>query len=77
MNEITIYRKPTCGLCDEVETLIEIIQHDYEIKVNKIDITGNINLEQKYLLEIPVLLINGEELEYRQIDLLTIRERLH
>ncbi|WP_159462157.1 glutaredoxin family protein [Halobacillus sp. Marseille-P3879] len=77
MNEITIYRKPACGLCDEVETLIEIIQQDYEIKVNKIDITGNINLEQKYLLEIPVLLINGEELEYRQIDLLTIRERLH
>lgn len=64
-------------MCDEVRSLVEILQNNYEIDVKEVDIEGNRQLEQKYLVEIPVLNINGQELEYRQIDLSAIRERLH
>ncbi|MCP3028172.1 glutaredoxin family protein [Halobacillus sp. A5] len=77
MNKIIVYRKESCSLCDEVESLIEILQEDYIIDVSKIDIEGNIELEHKFMLEIPVLVINGEELEYRHLDLSAVRERLH
>ncbi|MFG6148059.1 glutaredoxin family protein [Halobacillus sp. B23F22_1] len=77
MNKIIFYGKQNCCLCDEVRSLVEILQNNYEIDVKEVDIEGNRQLEQKYLVEIPVLNINGQELEYRQIDLSAIRERLH
>ncbi|MFC7064086.1 glutaredoxin family protein [Halobacillus seohaensis] len=77
MNEVTIYLKENCKLCEEVKALVEILEMDYEILVKEVNILGNNELEQKYLLELPVLLVNGEELEYRQIDIFSIRDRLH
>ncbi|MFC7321969.1 glutaredoxin family protein [Halobacillus campisalis] len=77
MNKIIIYRKDNCGLCEEVEVLVELLNMNYEIEFEKVDIMGNILLERKYLLEIPVLVVNGYELDYRSIHLDSIRERLH
>ncbi|MCP3031364.1 glutaredoxin family protein [Halobacillus sp. A1] len=77
MNKIIIYRKDNCGLCEEVEVLVDLLKMDSEIEFEKVDIMGNILLERKYLLEIPVLVVNGYELDYRRINLDSIRERLH
>ncbi|WP_082233419.1 glutaredoxin family protein [Halobacillus massiliensis] len=76
-NEALLYRKNGCGLCDEVRELLEILQEEFQIHVREVNIEGNRLLEEKYLYEIPVLHLNGEELDYRSIDLFTIRERLH
>ncbi|WP_173915670.1 glutaredoxin family protein [Halobacillus sp. Marseille-Q1614] len=77
MNEAVLYLKQGCGLCNEVKGLLEILQEEFEIHVTEVDIEGNKLLEEKYLLEIPVLDLNGEEMDYRSIDLFTLRERLH
>ncbi|TGB02295.1 glutaredoxin family protein [Halobacillus salinus] len=77
MNHVTIFLKNNCPLCDEVKSLLDLFMKDYAIVMEEIDIEKDEKLLEKYFLEVPVIRINGEELDYRSIDYFSIENRLH
>ena len=67
---LTIYSKPGCHLCDEMKSLVQRVarrQPDrHDISIDEIDISSDRTLTDRYGLEIPVLLIDGQKVaKYR------------
>ena len=58
---LTLYSRPGCHLCDEMKTLIDRVAHGTAWTVEVIDISTDAELESRYGLEIPVLLVNGRK----------------
>ncbi|ARI76578.1 glutaredoxin family protein [Halobacillus mangrovi] len=77
MNKIIMYKKDRCPLCEEVESLIDLLELDFSIEREEVDIESDEDLMEKYMFEIPVIIVNGEEMEYRSIDYFSIKKRLH
>jgi thiol-disulfide isomerase/thioredoxin len=63
MVELTIYSRPDCHLCHEMKATVErVVQTiDCDAIVDEIDIGTNPDLEARYGLEIPVLLVDGKK----------------
>ena len=72
MHRITIYSKPGCHLCDRAKEVIERCRVECEV----VDISGNVELEARYGLDIPVILLDGVEIarhfvrEHKLLELL-------
>lgn len=54
MVRVTFYYKDGCWLCDIAEEILHGLKAQYEIDVNKVDITSNENLYDLYRYDIPV-----------------------
>ncbi len=58
--ELTLYSKPDCPLCDEmVEVMLEVGKK-IPIHVQHVDITSDAGLQERYGLDIPVLMCGNE-----------------
>jgi glutaredoxin len=65
---ITIYSRPGCHLCEEMKAVVERVARREQgaIAIDEIDISTNPELESRYGLEIPVLLVGGRKVaKYR------------
>jgi len=65
---LTIYSKPGCHLCDDMKAIVDRVvgTSALRITVEEIDITTDPDLEARYGLEIPVLLVDGKKVaKYR------------
>jgi thiol-disulfide isomerase/thioredoxin len=60
---ITVYSRPGCHLCDEMKaTVARVVQAmPTSVDVHDIDISTDPELESRYGLEIPVLLVDGKK----------------
>ena len=60
---LTLYSRPGCHLCDEMKAVIQQASGtvDPSITVEEIDISTDPELEARYGLEIPVLLVDGKK----------------
>ena len=66
MINLTIYSRPGCHLCDVMKEVVERVRHTIPITLEEIDISGDRELEERYGLEIPVLMIQGTKVaKYR------------
>jgi hypothetical protein len=68
---LTIFSKPGCHLCDDMKAVVErvIRASGLPITVDQIDITTDPDLEARYGMEIPVLLVDGRKAaKYRITD---------
>ena len=66
--ELTIYSRPGCHLCSEMQLIVERVVRDLAApaRIERVDIAENPELEARYGLEIPVLLMNGRKVaKYR------------
>ncbi|MEC3883242.1 glutaredoxin family protein [Halobacillus sp. HZG1] len=72
MSEVILYVKENCGLCEEVKDLLSL----FDVAVVLVDIGTDPVLLDKYMLEVPVLKIGEEELDYRNIDYFELMKRL-
>ena len=54
-----LYLKPDCGLCEEALTLLRPFEHERRILLERVDITADRALFQRYCLSIPVLEVGG------------------
>jgi hypothetical protein len=63
MTALTIYSRPGCHLCDEMKAIVEEAARAMTppATIDVIDITSDADLESRYGLEIPVLLVNGKK----------------
>ena len=60
---LTIYTRPGCHLCQEMKVIVERVVRETHAaaEIQEIDIANNRDLEERYGLEIPVLLVNGKK----------------
>ena len=60
---LTLFSRPGCHLCDEMKTVVQrvIDAADMPAAVEVIDISTDPDLEERYGLEIPVLLVDGKK----------------
>jgi len=60
---LTIYTRPGCHLCQEMKVTVERVVRDThaQARIEEIDIANDADLEARYALEIPVLLVNGKK----------------
>ena len=68
MAALTIYSRPCCHLCDEMKAIVHRVADAAKprVAVEEIDISTDPDLEARYGLEIPVLLVDGKKVaKYR------------
>ncbi|SIS43357.1 glutaredoxin family protein [Salimicrobium flavidum] len=75
-NEVTLYTRKNCPLCEEVKVWIDFLKDDYEMEFREKDIEEEDRLHEAYALKIPVVIINGKELVFPQLSENEMRERL-
>ncbi|ASN04764.1 glutaredoxin family protein [Virgibacillus necropolis] len=68
MIHITFYTKAKCSLCDEALSLVELLINDYSCTLEIRDIYSNEEWLEKYHLSIPVISVDGIELNCEQIS---------
>ena len=59
---ITIYSKPGCHLCDRAKEVIDRCRAKAEFAIEVVDISQNPELLQRYRDDIPVILLDGDEI---------------
>ena len=63
MIAITLYSRPGCHLCDEMKAVVERVARSLSpavsVTVDVVDISADPQLEARYGVDIPVLLIAG------------------
>lgn len=70
--KLTLFTKENCGLCEEAKDAIRLVQSEYEIEVNEVDIYSDDALLEEYQLMIPVIQIDGETVAYGKIHKIDI-----
>ena len=69
LHRVTIYGKPNCHLCDVAFAVVqEVIGSNISVIIEKIDITEDPALLEKYKDDIPVVAIDGQDLFRHQVD---------
>jgi len=63
MIALTLYSRPGCHLCDDMKAIVERVARTITPAptVEVVDISSDAELESRYGLEIPVLLVNGKK----------------
>jgi len=60
---LTLYSRPGCHLCEEMKAVVQRVGRaaGAPVAVEEIDISTDPDLEARYGLEIPVLLVDGRK----------------
>ena len=66
--QLTFYEKADCGLCAEAFRALTRIRMDIPLEIERVDITREPALFDRYALRIPVLARDGDELDVGGID---------
>ncbi|MBL0105994.1 MAG: glutaredoxin family protein [Ignavibacteria bacterium] len=76
MNELQIYSKKNCHLCEEMKVILNKVRNEYEFDLKETDIESDPVLNQKYKDKIPVLLINGKLFAKYRVSEIKLKEKL-
>ena len=68
MIALTIYSRPGCHLCDEMKAVVGRVAQTIPLSLEEIDISTDPELETRYGLEIPVLLVEGKKAAKYRIE---------
>jgi hypothetical protein len=58
---VRVYHAPGCHLCESALAVVERVAGDVELALERVDITGDPELERRYRERIPVVEIDGVE----------------
>ena len=76
MIELTLYSRADCELCREMEEVIGRELAGFAVRLAKIDIDGNAELEERFGQEVPVLFVNGRKAFKYRCTARELRRRL-
>lgn len=71
---VKLYSRPRCHLCQTAREILEDLQHEWNFTIEDINIDLDDELVEKYGIMIPVVVLDGEELQYGRINKKFIRE---
>jgi glutaredoxin len=60
--QVLLYGRQGCHLCDQAEAMLQRIAKRIPLSVRVIDIDADDYLQRLYMLEIPVIAVDGEEI---------------
>ena len=73
---IRYYSRKNCALCEKGLQIVRIVQEDVPFQLEIVDIESDQALHEKFMLMIPVVEMNGEIVQYGQIDYPTLLDAL-
>jgi glutaredoxin len=73
---VTLYSRPGCHLCEQAERVLRRIAARSGFAVEVVDIEANDSLLKRYMLEIPVLAIDGVDVASAPLSERTIEDLL-
>ena len=65
---VRLYEKPDCGLCAEAYRALRRVSLDIPLDIERVDVTRDVALFDRYGLRIPVLAEGERELDLAGID---------
>jgi hypothetical protein len=65
---VRLLEKPDCGLCAETYRALRRVGLDVPLEVDRVDITDDPALLDRYALRIPVLVVGERELDAAGVD---------
>ena len=65
---VRLMEKPECGLCAEAFRALKRASLDLPVAIERVDITADAALEDRYALRIPVLVVGEQELDAAGLD---------
>lgn len=65
---VRLLEKPDCGLCAETYRALRRVALDMPLEVERVDITKDPVLFDRYALRIPVVVTDGRELDAAGVD---------
>jgi farnesyl-diphosphate farnesyltransferase len=74
--ELTLYSKPDCHLCEEMERALENAARGMPVRLRRVDITTDPSLEKLYAMDIPLLTHGEERLARHRADERTLSAKL-
>lgn len=74
--EVKFYSRPKCELCTEGLMVLKIVQEDVPFSLNIVNIEGDDEAHERYMLMIPVVEVGGEMIQYGRLDYATLFEAL-
>jgi thiol-disulfide isomerase/thioredoxin len=60
-HKVTLYGKKECCLCDEAMEVLQRVNASVPFDIEKIDVSSNPELLEKFGLKIPVIFVDGAE----------------
>ncbi|MDO8433894.1 MAG: glutaredoxin family protein [Candidatus Binatus sp.] len=76
MIELTLYTRRDCELCHEMERVIAAEMPKFAARISRIEIDGDAELEARYGIEVPVLLVNDRKAFKYRCTAKELRQRL-
>jgi glutaredoxin len=73
---LTFYTRKKCPLCDKAKVTIDELHKELDFDLIEKDIDESDELTEKYGLMIPVVEIDGEEVEFGHVNKIVISNRL-
>jgi glutaredoxin len=74
--EVVLYTKTNCSICVMAKAILDILSEEIPLSIREFDIYQDDALLEKYQLKIPVIEIDGSEVESGLIHKEVIRKRL-
>lgn len=68
MTKVIFYTKEVCPLCEEANALLDMFKHDYAFEIEERDIYTNDEWLEHYQLRIPVIEINGKQIDCEEME---------
>lgn len=60
---VKLYMRQRCHLCEEAKALLEELQQKWQFDIFEVDIDQDDDLIERYGITIPVIELNGEEIQ--------------
>ncbi len=74
MTTVTLFTRKGCHLCEQAKEIIFSLKKELNFNYEECDIEERDEWTEAYGLMIPVVLIDGKEVQYGQIDKITLYE---
>lgn len=71
---VKLYSRPRCHLCETAREILEDLQKNFNFSIEEINIDLDDALVEKYGIMIPVVELDGEEIQYGIVNKKFIRE---
>ena len=76
MIEVTLYTRADCELCREMEVVLDRELPGFDVRLTRVEIDGDAQLEGRFGLEVPVLFINQRKAFKYRCSPTDLRRRL-
>ena len=76
MAQVVLYSRPGCHLCERAMAALRRLRATLAFELREIDIESDPELERRFLLEIPVIEVDGVVVSSAPVDMVAVRAAL-